>query len=206
MSAKILLDRIIPAREFFSLELRNGDILRVIDVEGKQVVDLVALNASNKNEKLSCVYSTILNGTWKLSQGHTLYSNLTNPVFTILADKVGLHFTGGGFCTEEMNYARFKEHGTRNCSDNLTKAFRSYGIQRHDFDFDCCFNIFMNLDYPPDGSMKLDEPPSKPGDYIELRAEMDSIVAISNCPQDRNPCNAFNPTPIRIRVFSPNLT
>ncbi len=86
MSAKILLDRIIPAREFFSLELRNGDILRVIDVEGKQVVDLVALNASNKNEKLSCVYSTILSGTWKLSQGHTLYSNLTNTVFTILED------------------------------------------------------------------------------------------------------------------------
>jgi uncharacterized protein YcgI (DUF1989 family) len=105
-----------------------------------------------------------------------------------------------------MNYTRFKEHGTRNCSDNLTKAFSSYGIQRNDFDFDCCFNIFMNLTYQPDGSMKLDEPLSKPGDYIDLRAEMDSIVAISNCPQDRNPCNAFNPTPIRVQVFSANIS
>ena len=201
MKAKALIDRIIPAKEFYSLELRRGQTLRVIDIEGKQVADLVALNALDKNEKLSCVYSNILNGTWKLTRGHTLYSNLTNPVFRITADSVGLHYSGGGFCTEEMNYTRFKEHDTPNCADNLTRAFRSYGIQRWDFDFDCCFNIFMNLTYQPDGSIQLEEPLSKPGDYIDLRAELDSIVAISNCPQDKNPCNAFNPSPIGVQVF-----
>jgi uncharacterized protein YcgI (DUF1989 family) len=201
MSGKIILDRVIPAREQTSLELHQGETLRVIDLEGKQVVDLVALSASDKGEKLSCVYSNLLNGTWKLTEGHTLFSNRANPVLFIKEDRVGLHYSGGGFCTEEVNYLRFKVHDTKNCAENLTEAFRPYGINREDFDFDCCFNIFMNLTFQPDGSMKLEEPLSGPGDYVDLRAEMDTIIAISNCPQDRNPCNAFKPTPTQIRVF-----
>jgi uncharacterized protein YcgI (DUF1989 family) len=119
----------------------------------------------------------------------------------ITEDKVGLHYSGGGFCTEQLNYIRYKVHNTRNCGDNLTMSFKSYGIKREDFGFDCCFNIFMNLTFQADGSMRLKEPISKPGDYIDLRAEMDCLIAISNCPQDRNPCNGFNPTPLRIQVF-----
>jgi uncharacterized protein YcgI (DUF1989 family) len=89
----------------------------------------------------------------------------------------------------------------RNCADNLTKAFKPHGIVREDFNFDCCFNVFMNLTFKPDGTMKLEEPLSKAGDYIDLRAEMDCLIAISNCPQDQNPCNGFNPTPLQIQVF-----
>ena len=201
MAEKILLDEVIPAREYTSLILHRGEILRVIDLEGKQVADLVAFNATDKGEKLSCVYSNLLNGTWKLTKGHTLYSNRARPMFSIIEDKVGLHYSGGGFCSEEINFLRFNVRNTRNCADNLTLAFKPHGIQRQDFDFDCCFNIFMNLTFQPDGSMKLQEPLSKPGDYIDLKSEMDCIIAISNCPQDRNPCNGFNPTPLQIKVF-----
>jgi hypothetical protein len=201
MAEKILLDEVIPAREYTSLILHRGEILRVIDLEGKQVADLVAFNATDKGEKLSCVYSNLLNGTWMLTKGHTLYSNRARPMFSIIEDKVGLHYSGGGFCSEEINFLRFNVRNTRNCADNLTLAFKPHGIQRQDFDFDCCFNIFMNLTFQPDGSMKLQEPLSKPGDYIDLKSEMDCIIAISNCPQDRNPCNGFNPTPFQIKVF-----
>jgi len=202
MGGKILLDEVIPAREYISFILHQGEILRVIDLEGKQVTDLISLSATNKAEKLSCVYSNILNGTWKLTKGHILYSNRAHPMLSIIMDKVGLHYSGGGFCSEEVNFIRFKIRNTRNCADNLTLAFKPYGIQREDFDFDCCFNIFMNLTFQPDGSMRLQEPLSKPGDYIDLKAEMDCIIAISNCPQDKNPCNGFNPTPLQIKVFS----
>jgi uncharacterized protein len=201
MVEKIFLEEVIPAREYTSLVLHRGEILRVIDLEGKQVADLVAFNATDKGEKLSCVYSNLLNGTWKLTKGHTLYSNRARPMFSIIEDKVGLHYSGGGFCSEEINFLRFNVRNTRNCADNLTLAFKPHGIQRQDFDFDCCFNIFMNLTFQPDGSMKLQEPLSKPGDYIDLKSEMDCIIAISNCPQDRNPCNGFNPTPLQIKVF-----
>jgi uncharacterized protein YcgI (DUF1989 family) len=201
MVEKIFLEEVIPAREYTSLVLHRGEILRVIDLEGKQVADLVAFNATDKGEKLSCVYSNLLNGTWKLTKGHTLYSNRARPMFSIIEDKVGLHYSGGGFCSEEINFLKFNVRNTRNCADNLTLAFKPHGIQRQDFDFDCCFNIFMNLTFQPDGSMKLQEPLSKPGDYIDLKSEMDCIIAISNCPQDRNPCNGFNPTPLQIKVF-----
>ena len=114
MTAKVLLDQIIPAREYASLTLRRGETLRVIDVEGKQVADLVALSAADKGEKLSCVYSNVLNGTWKLTKGHRIFSNRANPMFLIAEDKVGLHYSGGGFCTEEVNYIRFnvRQHET----------------------------------------------------------------------------------------------
>lgn len=202
MTRKILLEQVIPAREYTSFILHHGETLRVVDLEGKQVADLVALSNLDKKEKLSCVYSNLLNGTWKLTQGHILYSNRARPMFSILEDKVGLHYSGGGFCSEEINFFRYNVRSTRNCADNLTLAFKTSGIQREDFDFDCCFNIFLNLTFQPDGSVKLQEPLSKPGDYIDLKAEMDSIIAISNCPQDRNPCNGFNPTPLQIKVFS----
>jgi len=201
MVEKILIDEVIPAREYTSLILHQGEILRVIDFEGKQVADLVAFNATDKGEKLSCVYSNILNGTWKLAKGPILYSNRARPMFSIIEDKVGLHYSGGGFFSEEINFLRFKVRPTRNCADNLSFAFKPHGIQREDFDFDCCFNIFMNLTFQSDGSMKLQEPLSKPGDYIDLRSEMDCIIAISNCPQDKNPSNGFNPTPLQIKVF-----
>ncbi|MBW1897052.1 MAG: DUF1989 domain-containing protein [Deltaproteobacteria bacterium] len=201
MRGKIILDHVITAREYTSLILRRGETLRVIDLEGKQVADLVALSREDRGEKLSCVYSNILNSTWKLTRGHILFTNRTNPIFTITEDKVGLHYSGGGFCSETLNHFRYRATNTRNCEDNLTMAFKPYGINRVDFDFDCCFNIFMNLTFQPDGSMKLQEPLSQPDDYIDLRAEMDCIVAISNCPQDRNPCNGFKPTPLQILVF-----
>jgi len=201
MASETHLERIIPAREYTSLILHRGEILRVMDLEGKQVADLVALSTIDKDEKLSCIYSNLLNGTWKLTRGHTLYSNRARPMFSIVEDKVGLHYSGGGFCSEEINFLRFKVQSTRNCADNLALAFKSHGIQREDFNFDCCFNIFMNLTFQPDGTLKLQEPLSKPGDYIDLKSEMDSVIAISNCPQDRNPCNGFNPTPLQIKVF-----
>ncbi len=193
--------QVIAAREYASLILYQGETLRIVDLEGKQVADLVSLSNADKGEKLSCVYSNVLNGTWKLTKGHILYTNRANPMFSIVEDTVGLHYTGGGFCNQEINFIRYKDREMRNCADNLTKAFKPHGIVREDFDFDCCFNVFMNLTYQPDGSMKLQEPLSKPGDYIDLRAEMDCLIAISNCPQDRNPCNGFNPTPLRIQVF-----
>ncbi|NLE73865.1 MAG: DUF1989 domain-containing protein [Actinobacteria bacterium] len=199
MTERHTLDHTIPAGGFIGLPVNRGQTLRITDLEGKQVVDLVALNAADSGEKLSCVYSVMLNRTWLLTSDHILYSNFARPVFTITADTVGLHYSGGGFCTEEINRVRYNVEQSSNCAANLTEALRPFGIVRSDFDFDCCFNINMNLVYGPDGSMSLSEPLSKPGDYIDLRAEMDLVVGISNCPQDRNPCNAFSPTPILVQ-------
>jgi uncharacterized protein YcgI (DUF1989 family) len=202
MTSSTRLDKSIPAKEYLAFEIKKGETLRVIDVDGKQVADLVAIRSADRSEKLSCVYSNLMNKRWMLTKGDTLFTNRANPMFFILEDKVGLHYTGGGYCTPEINIKRFNDSEMKNCEDNLALAFEPYGVTRYEFNFDCCFNINMNLTYQRDGSMVLEEPFSKPGDYIDLRAEMDCIVAISNCPQDKNPCNAFNPSPLRIQISS----
>ena len=94
MSGKTLQDHVIPTREYISLTLRRGETLRVIDFEGKQVADLVALNSADKGEKLSCVYSNMINGTWKLTRGHTIYTNRANPIFSITEDRGFPFFLG----------------------------------------------------------------------------------------------------------------
>jgi hypothetical protein len=205
MTPRCILDHTVPAAGRVGLAVARGQTLRVVDLEGRQVVDLVALHALDTVEKLSCVYSVMLNRTWRLTAGHVLYSNLARPLLTITADTVGLHYAGGGFCTEEINRVRYNVEHSRNCAANLADALHPHGISRSDFDFDCCFNINMNLTYGPDGSMNLSEPLSKPGDYIDFRAETDLIVGISNCPQDRNPCNGFKPTPIQVQLLDTQL-
>jgi hypothetical protein len=196
-----LLDEIVPAGGLTALRLESGRTLRVVDLQGKQVVDIVVSVASDPTEQLSCVYSTILNRCWRLTAGHILYTNRARPLFTITADTVGLHYAGGGFCTEEVNFLRYGARGTKNCGANLQTALHRLNVGDTIFSLDACFNINMNLTYQPDGSMALNEPLSRPGDYIDLRAELDCVVALSNCPQDRNPCNGFHPTPVRVMVL-----
>jgi hypothetical protein len=90
---KTLLEEIIPTLEYTSFMLHRREILRVIDLEGKQAADLVAFNATDKAEKDSCVYSNLLNGTWKLTKGHSLYSNRARPMLSIIEEKVGLYYS-----------------------------------------------------------------------------------------------------------------
>jgi uncharacterized protein YcgI (DUF1989 family) len=112
-----------------------------------------------------------------------------------------LNYTGGGYCTEQGNFLRYGIRGTRNCGDNLERALAPYGIRRRDMDEGCNFNIFMNVAYEPDGTFEIRLPVCKAGDSMDLEAQTDVLVGMSNCPQERNPCNGFNPTPMKIIVY-----
>jgi uncharacterized protein YcgI (DUF1989 family) len=117
-------------------------------------------------------------------------------MLTIVDDTVGVHHASAGCCNEAANFLRYGERGTRNCLDNLTKAAEPLGLTQKDIPGAFC--PFMKVIQHPDGAYEIQEPDSRAGDYLDLRAEMDLFVAISNCPQDRNPCNGFNPTPLRV--------
>ncbi|MBI3075518.1 MAG: urea carboxylase-associated family protein [Deltaproteobacteria bacterium] len=197
-----LQEIVLPAREYLALTLEPGQTLRVIDLEGKQVLDLVGFGP-DRAEKLSCLMSNLLNGTWRLMRGHVLYTNRCRPMLAIVEDTVGVHHSGGGFCSEESNFVRYGARGTRNCADNLTRALAPHGLTRAHLEYDACFNVFMNVPYAPDGSFAIQEPRSRPGDHLDLRAEMPCLLALSNCPQDRNPVNGFNPTPLKLVLFGP---
>ncbi|MFQ5913644.1 MAG: DUF1989 domain-containing protein [Nitrospinota bacterium] len=197
----VVLEEVIPAKGYKALTMEKGQVLRVVDVEGQQVLDFVAFNAQDPEEKLSMFWSNCFNRTWKLTEGHTLYTNRSNPMFFILKDTVRMNSSAGAFCTEQSDFFRYGIHDLANCADNLTQALAPHGIQRKDIDEACCLNIFMNVAFDPDGTFEIREPISKPGDHIDLRAEMNVLVGLSNCPQERNPCNAFRPTPLSITLY-----
>jgi uncharacterized protein len=192
---------VIPPKEYLGFDLKLGEVLRVVDLEGKQVPDLVCFNQMDVTEKLSCNNSRLIQRRWLLTTGHILYSDEGNEMLTIVDDTVGIHHASGGCCNEGANYRRYGVRGTRNCRENMALAASSIGITQKDIPGAFC--PFMNVVQYDDGRYEILEPVSKPGDYIDLRAEMDLFVSISNCPQERNPCNGFNPTPIGLVVYKP---
>lgn len=197
----IIRDEVIPAREYTAFPMETGEILRLIDLEGKQVVDVAAFNKNEVEERLNAEISMLVNGSIRPTTGHVLYSDDCRPMFTISADSVGRNYLAGAVCTEEANFHRYKVRGTRNCRDNFAMAVANWGITKRQIQG--AFAAFLNMIHHPDGRTEIVEPTSRPGDFIDLRAEMNLLVAISNCPQERNPCNGWKPTPARIVVYKP---
>ncbi|MFO7772435.1 MAG: DUF1989 domain-containing protein [Dehalococcoidia bacterium] len=201
----IIQEVTIPAREYLALTIRKGQRLRLIDLEGQQVIDVIFFNLNDSEERSSCVVTTLFNKTLHITKGHHIFSQKGRRMFEIVEDTVGTRgptggFTGG-YCNDDINYARFGIRGARNCRDNFAMALAPYGLTGKDFSEDCCASLFMNLCEDDNGVWEIREPINKPGDYMELLAETDCLVAISNCPQDRSPCNGFNPTPIKVIVY-----
>jgi uncharacterized protein YcgI (DUF1989 family) len=195
----ILLDQIMPPKAYLGVEVRTGQTLRIVDVEGKQVPDLVAFNLHDPRERMSTNNSRLVQKRWLLTTGHALYSDEGNVMLRITDDTVGIHHASAGCCNEPANFLRYGIHGTQNCLDNLTMAAAPLGVDKKHIPGAFC--PFMKVIQYPDGRYEIEEPDSRAGDYLDLTAEMDVFVAISNCPQENNPCNGFNPTPLQVIVF-----
>ena len=198
---RIVYGEIIPAREYTSFTMNRGQVLRIIDLEGQQVADVICFNRDDPTEKLHNARGVRLNGTYKPTVGHVLYSDECNPMFTIVTDTLGENFFGDSMCSDEMNFVRYGIRGTRNCRDNLTMAVKGWDITKKQLPG--AFAPFMSVSFTPEGRTAITDATSRPGDYVDLRAEINLLVAISNCPQDQNPCNGFKPTPLEIAVYEP---
>ncbi len=191
----------IAPRGFAAFVLAAGERMRLIDVEGQQVGDLIAVSDADPDERLSCLFSQVATGRWRLRTGDAYYSNRSRPMLEIVEDTVGMHQLGG-FCTPESNEQRYGIAGTPSCYGNFLSAMQQLGPLGPDhIQPDMCTSLFMHVDYGQDGSMEIREPFSRAGDQITLRATMPLRIAISNCPQERNPCNAYNPTSLRVELL-----
>ena len=183
-----------------AFRVARGDLLRIVDIEGQQVCDLVSFAVADAYERLGMYPSRAVARSWRLTKGHKLYSNLARPMWEIEDDTVGEHYSGGGFCNPQINKARYGVTDAPTCMDNFVAALAPYGLGAKDIDFDACFNVFMTVAYEPDGGWAIREPKSRAGDHIDLRALMDQIVAISNCPQLLNPVNAGRLKPLALEI------
>ena len=195
---------IVPAGDYYMEPLKRGRTLRILDLEGNQAADTLFFNLADPSERYSAMDTIREQGNIYLSAGTTLVSNLGNAMLDIVADTCGRHDTLGGACASESNTVRYalEKKCMHACRDSWMLAVsrrEEYGLTKRDITHN--INFFMNVPVTPEGGLTFEDGISGAGKYVELKARMDVIVLISNCPQLNNPCNGYNPTPIEILIW-----
>jgi urea carboxylase-associated protein 1 len=196
----VVHDEVVAARAPWSHVVRRGQTLRIVDLRGNQAVDFLAYSAADTAERYSAPDTVVAQRNLFLGVGTVLMSNESRPLLTITADTCGRHDTVGGACSCESNTLRYGHHTKHQhaCVENFLLEGARHGLGKRDLVGNV--NWFMNVPVEADGSLGIVDGLSAPGKYLDLRAEMDCLVLVSNCPQINNPCNGFDPTPIRMLV------
>ena len=197
-ASRIILDEIVPARAPWGGTVMRGQRLRIIDSEGRQAVDFLCYNLHDREERYSAPNTIKAAGTISLTAGHTLYSDLAQPIFKIVEDSYGSHDTIGGCCSAPSNLMLYGVPDCPGCRENFLAALAKFDMGRRDVVPNV--NFFMRVPVERGGTAAIARGDSPAGSYVELEAAMDAIVAISNCPQVNNPANDYNPTPIRVVI------
>ncbi len=202
-------DSTIPAGEPWIYEILGGQYLRIVDVEGNQAADTLFYNAHDYEDRYSAQDTIRSQANIYLTTGTRLMSSKGNVLLTIVADTCGRHDTLGGACSMESNMVRYaiEKRYMHACRQSFVKAALAWrhglggALEKRDITHN--INFFMNVPVTPEGGLRFEDGLSGPGKYVEMRAEMDVLAVISNCPQLNNPCNAYNPTPIRVLIWDP---
>lgn len=193
-------DIFIDEKTASSFTVRKGGRIRVIDVDGEQVADFVAFNRHDTTEGLSTAVTIDNNHSIRIREGDTLFSNRYNPMLEILHDTVGRHDLLFPACSEDMYQYRYGIQSYHpSCAENLSRALERYGIPHGEIPHP--FNIFMNTEIKEDGTVVIHPPLSVSGSFIDMRAAMDLIAAVSACPADQGSCNAGTCGPVRVEIY-----
>jgi urea carboxylase-associated protein 1 len=200
LAGSVVHDCIVPARAPWLHRIIAGQTLRIVDLEGNQAVDFLLYATDDDAERYSAQDTVAAQGNLFLRQGTVLRSNEGRAMMTITATSVDYHDTIGGACSCESNTLRYGHHtkSEHACVENFLEANLTEGRGKRDIVSN--INFFMNVPVEPDGALGIVDGISAPGLTVDLRAEMDVTVVVSNCPQINNPCNGFNPTPVRMIV------
>ena len=196
---------VVLAGDYYIKVINKGQTFRILDLEGNQAADTLFYNAHHPTERYSAIDTLREQGNIYLTAGSKLLSSENNVMLEIVADTCGRHDTLGGACATESNTVRYalEKKTMHACRDSWMLAVaqhEEFGITKRDITHN--INFFMNVPVTADGQLTFADGISDAGKYVELKAAMDVIVLISNCPQLNNPCNAYNPTPIEILIWN----
>jgi urea carboxylase-associated protein 1 len=194
----ITYDFVVPARQPWSRVIKRGEVLRLIDLEGQQAVDFLCYNAEDLGDRYNSMNTVKVQGNSYVGKGTVLYSDAGLPLFTVIEDTLGRHDTVYGCCSNPNNYLRYRVRTTESCYSSFLTELAKHGLDRSAIVSNV--NFFMQVPINADGAAGVAADVSPPGSYVDLRAEMDVLAVLSNCPQMHNPCNGYNPTPIRVVV------
>lgn len=196
---RIVREVTIPGGHGAAIEVKQGQLFEIVDLEGQQVADLIAFSERNRVEWMSPTHTRSYTMRLNLHVGDQLQSNWRRPMLEILSDDVGQHDVITSMCDRRRYLIDYGVEDHRSCRSNYVEALAEWGI--NEWEMPDPFNIFQNAPVKDGLNFGNERPTSKPGDRILFRCQMDLIAAVSACPQDLNPCNGFNPTPILIRVY-----
>ncbi|MDY6871795.1 MAG: DUF1989 domain-containing protein [Actinomycetota bacterium] len=198
-----ILDETVAARAPWSTVVATGDVLTIVDLDGNQAVDCLLYSAADTAVRYSAPETIARQGRVALTTGSVLRADTGAALMTVVADEVGVHDTLGGACSKESNTLRYGQHtrAQHGCMENFLVEGARYGLGARDLASN--INWFMNVPVDPDGALGIVDGLSGPGKRVALRADIDTLVLVSNCPQINNPCNAFDPTPVRMIVTRP---
>lgn len=200
----IVEDSVVPARAPFSARLARGQMLRLIDLEGRQAVDFLCFGTAPHDGQVERYHmpNTIkIPKRLTLGAGSVLYSQFARPMMTIAADSCGGHDTIFGCCSFAVDQARYGRQNPECCQRNFEREMARHGLGPEHVVANA--NFFMSVPVAADGSVDIAESQSRAGDFVDLRAEMDVIAVLSNCPQELNPAAGGGPSPVRAIVWTP---
>ncbi|HEY7610442.1 MAG TPA: urea carboxylase-associated family protein [Alphaproteobacteria bacterium] len=206
MRGKLVEEFVIPARYGRAFVAKKGQVLRIQPVEDGQVGDCVFYNANDTKEWFHVGQSWAINGILKTGTAKSFKHFYSKPpreniMLTTLEDTMKNHWgNNGGRCSTRLYQLRDNLSAHRSCQENLTEALRPFGLTGDEV-MDV-FNVFMAVDLHPDGSFTIKPSPVTKNDYIDLRAEMDVLAAISACPADTSPTNNGRSAPLGIKIFA----
>jgi len=198
----VLMDEIVPPGRPWGHVVRRDEVLRLIDVEGQQAVDFLCFDAADPADRYNATNTVKVAGNIYIGQGTVLYSDRGMALFTVIADTCGRHDTIYGCCSKANNFLRYGVRDTPSCYANFREILARFGLDERSIVGNV--NFFMSVPVLADGSAGVASDASPPGSHVDLRAERDVLAVLSNCPQMHNPCNGYNPTPIRVTIYRPS--
>ena len=202
--AKAVYSHEILAGEPWIHPAKKGQYFRIVDLHGNQAVDTLFFNEHDYSDRYSAQDTIQQQRNIYLTTGTKLISTGGTVLLKIVADTCGRHDTLGGACATESNMVRYaleKRH-MHACRNNFMKAVIEWDHGMSKRDIANNINFFMNVPVTKEGKLTFEDGISDPGKYVEMRAETDVLVLISNCPQLNNPCNAYNPTPVQVLIWN----
>src|SRR5580700_10720691 len=168
---EIISDEIVPAGRPWGKVIRGGEALRIIDLQGQQAVDFLCYDAHAPADRYSATNTMKIQGNIYIGKGTVLYSESGAKLFTVIEDTCGSHDTLAGCCSDANNFLRYGVRNTANCYSNFLEILKEFGLGRNEIVTNV--NFFMNVPVAAGGSLVISDGISKPGDYVDLRAERD---------------------------------
>lgn len=201
--AEAIYRHVLPAGEGWLHEVRRGQTFRILDLEGNQAADTLFFNAHDPEDRYSAIDTIRAQRSIYLTTGTRLLTQRGTVLMMITADTCGRHDTLGGACAQESNMVRYaiEKHSMHACRQTFLKQVLVAKLGMDKRDLAPNVNFFMNVPVTPEGGLTFEDGISEAGKYVEMRAETDTLVLISNCPQLNNPCNGYNPTPVELLIW-----